>query len=198
MQTSGNQPDHLISDYHNILHQSLRRAATGITPIFVNNWRPKWESVGTGFVVTYQRSVYLVTAKHVLDCAFKNKQVIVNLFGKGVFLSGLYFADSKDFDLAVTLLPFKWLESYGITEIYAPQLEPLPSIYQTTGRYELVGFPATKNKFDLLWMPDVPTMAISISAELDERELSASKIEGSLNFIMTTRNTGLPLPRFTG
>lgn len=79
--------DPLKFDYSTILNLSLSHASLGVAPIFVNSWRPKWESVGTCFLATYRKNLYLITARHVLEVAFKNKQVAAIFFGKLVFFA---------------------------------------------------------------------------------------------------------------
>lgn len=204
MKANDNGKEDVGTDYDSILHESLRRAVLGVTPIIVNTpllvnkERPEWLGVGTGFAVTYQENVYLVTANHVLKQAFKNKAVLAKVFGKTVSLSGLYFADSEDFDLAVTLLPWKWLESYDIGNIYLPRLEPLPPVYEPTGEYHLAGFPASKNKMDLRWTKDRSTKVFTIEAKLDSRELSLSKIPHPIHLHYDPKAYGSNLPDLHG
>lgn len=171
----------MVPDFYSIIDKSVRRSSVSISTILVNNSRiPKWEGVGTGFVVVLRGQTYFVTASHVLDCAFQYKQVIAKIFGQVVHLHGLYFASDPDLDISVTLLPVKWLESHGITTIYAPSVEGLPSIYEGTGNYVLAGFPASINRIDLRW-PNRSTTMQFIYARLAERSKAPTKIRGALS-----------------
>ncbi len=147
-------------DYFPIVEQLVHRCAVGVTPILGNNWRiPKWEGVGTGFFLMEKGKAYLVTASHVLDCAFQYKQVVAKIFGEPVYLHGLYFASDPTLDVSVTLLPKNWLNSHGIDEIFAPSAIKLPPSYEGTGQYVILGFPASMNKIDLRWQSDSPKAA---------------------------------------
>lgn len=146
--------------YFPVVEQLVHRCSVGVTPILVNNWRiPKWESVGTGFVLMDEGNAYLVTASHVLDCAFQHKQVVANIFGKPVHLHGLYFASDPELDVSVTLLPRSWLNSYGVFEMYAPSALKLPPDYEGTGQYVICGFPNSMNRIDHRWSSDSPQAA---------------------------------------
>jgi len=107
----------------------------------------------------HEGNYYLVTASHVLDCAFRYKQVVANICGRPIHLHGLYFASDTEFDVSVSLLPKSWLNSYGIDEIYAPTTIQLTSPYESTGLYVIFGFPASMNKIDPRWSSKAPSPA---------------------------------------
>jgi hypothetical protein len=83
--------------------------------------------------------------------------VIAKIFGKSIDLHGLYFASEEKEDVAVTLLPWRWLESYGIDTLVAPSVAQLPSSYQKTGMYIVFGYPSSINKLDRYWRGKNPT-----------------------------------------
>ncbi|WP_218928990.1 serine protease [Burkholderia sp. LA-2-3-30-S1-D2] len=186
------------SDYKSIIDASINRALAGVSPIFVNNWNSKWEGVGTGFVVTFGGQAYFVTANHVIAAAFTQKQVAAKIFGKWVFLHGLYFVDNLKSDISVTFLPPRWLESYGISEIFAPMLEPLPATYTGTSTFMMVGYPASKNKFDLRWPSDMTTKPIAIEAKLDDRRFAPTNIEPSIHIHYDHKAFPIRLPALQG
>ena len=153
-------PTKSTPDYFPIVEQLVHRCAVGVTPILGNNWRiPKWEGVGTGFVLMDKGNAYLVTANHVLDGAVQYKQVVAKIFGEPVHLHGLYFASDPTLDVSVTLLPKNWLNSYGIDEIFAPSAIELHPSYEGTGQYVILWFPASMNKIDCRWPSDSPKAA---------------------------------------
>jgi len=188
----------LYSAAQSIVDESVRRACVGIGLILVNDWRHKWDGVGTGFLATYGGQVYLITAKHVIDLAFGHKQVAMKVANQLVFLHGIFFASDSESDIAVTLLPTHWLESYHIKFLYMPRLELLSSVYESTGQYVLVGFPASKNKLDVRWQ-EMDTMVVSISANLNQGLIgSLSKIPDPLYVNYDHKAYGRNMPALHG
>jgi len=117
--------------------------------------------------------------------------------GNWFFLHGLYFIESSDTDLAVTMLPWEYLESHGIRNIYVPQLESLPPIYERTGAYHLMGYPASKNKFDLRY-DNMASKIMVIEAKLDTRNLNLSEVSTAINIYYDHKAYGSTLPALQG
>jgi hypothetical protein len=149
----------------------VKRCSVGVTPLLVNDYRiPKWQGVGTGFVIVVDGHSYLVTAKHAMEEALKHKQIMVKLFGRSMLLSGMYFAPADECDISISLLPLDWLNSHGVELIYAPSLVQLPSTYESTGTYVVVGFPASRNSIDPRWDFDKTTTCLWLALNADEDE----------------------------
>jgi hypothetical protein len=178
-----------------VLGAAVRHSSSSITPLLVNDYRtPKWQSIGTGFVVVDEGHAYLVSAKHAMDEALKHKQFMVKLFGRALFLSGMYFASDEESDLAISLLPIDWLNSHGIEKIYASSLAPLPSTFERTGRHVVVGFPCSKNAFDSRWDVNRTTTCYWIALDSLEDETPRTGFRRPLALRYEHRVPGEPEP----
>lgn len=117
-----------------------------VVPIFVASQKSLGaaEGIGSGFLITFKGAHFLVTALHVLHHA-KESDLIANICEKSVFLAGMTFHKSEEFDIAFCELSEQWLQRNEIPKIKSAQAQRELEGWQKTGIYIAVGYPSTKN-----------------------------------------------------
>ena len=100
--------------------------------------------LGTGFLVSFEGVIYLVTALHVLD-EQEGKTLIIRIGDKGAVLSKMEFLVSREHDIAISKLNKSWADEHGIGKVKAIPIDDKKADYSPLGRYFLIGFPGKKN-----------------------------------------------------
>ncbi|MGR5079006.1 trypsin-like peptidase domain-containing protein [Photobacterium swingsii] len=100
--------------------------------------------LGTGFLLSFENHIYLVTALHVIK-DHANELLVVKVGEKAVALSKMPFHISNKDDLAISRISSGWMQEHGIERVKAIPLESTKSTDISLGRYFLIGFPGKKN-----------------------------------------------------
>lgn len=120
-------------------------------PIFVENLSPAGtptgdaQLLGTGFIATYRKMSFLVTAAHVLKGLDTKRLLATNLKDKAILLSGLPFLFCHDNDLAIAPLEQEWLVATGLPSLNTIDLDDICENYEPIGCWITVGYPGSKN-----------------------------------------------------
>lgn len=105
---------------------------------------------GSGFLVRFLGSHYLVSALHVVENALEHGTVVVNINGKGIVLENIGFFKDSDNDIAAAPID-EFLIRNGINSVPAVELDNENTSFEPIGYHLLMGYPGTKNKLDTRW-----------------------------------------------
>lgn len=128
-----------------------------VIPLYLDDAGQLPVQVGTGFLVSFEEKIYLITAAHVLDLRSQNELYFYSAPNELTTVAGKVCQSGKglerkhdDIDVAVVqLLPEVPKPPYrGIEKLAFEPYQLRPRLLPRTGRqYLMLGFPATKNKF---------------------------------------------------
>jgi Trypsin-like peptidase domain len=121
-----------------------------VVPFFTNDPHSlhKLIGIGSGFLVEYEKKIFLITAHHVLKDIPDGKIVTANINGKGVCINDLPFVKSDTDDLAVALIQNDWAATQGIKSLFPLLLADKASDFVKSNFFILLGYPASKNKLN--------------------------------------------------
>lgn len=100
---------------------------------------------GTGFIVEFDKSHYLVTALHVLTDAKEYENVVIKINETSVLFENLVFYCDKENDIAITNIA-NLIEKNNIESIFPIQLNKDYSLYSSLDTYLFMGYPSSKNE----------------------------------------------------
>ncbi|MEZ7493373.1 trypsin-like peptidase domain-containing protein [Pseudoalteromonas distincta] len=123
-----------------------------VVPFFSSNPKSKTKvnGFGSGFLVRFSGSHYLVTALHVINDALSHDTVVLNIKGKGIVLENLKFFIDSDNDIAAAPID-EFLMRNGINSVQAVELDNEKTSFKPSGFHLLMGYPGSKNKLDTKW-----------------------------------------------
>ena len=154
------------ADSVEFIDELVKRWGRLVVPFFSNNPKSKTgaNGFGSGFLVRFSGSHYLVSALHVINDALSHGTVALNIKGKGIVLENLEFFIDSDNDIAAAPID-EFLMRNGINSVAAVELDNEKTSFEPLGLHLLMGYPGTKNKLDTNWNK-VDRRLYGISAEL--------------------------------
>lgn len=151
---------------------------------FLSKYKNDYCIFGTGFIVRFNSSYYLVTALHVLEDALKNEAVVIKVNNNDVLFEKLLFCPDKENDIAVANID-DLLARNDIKSIIPINLSEDFSSYMSTNTYLLMGYPSSKNKLKPLYNK-FDKMIYSFTVPLlDEVPTEISTISDPIHFTFT-------------
>lgn len=144
----------------------IQRWGDVVVPIFTGDSRSDQvaDGMGSAFVTTLNKRLFLVTAEHVVQQVVQARGVIANIQGKAIVMNGMKFTSISDYDIAATELTEDWARRNGVEGLKAIAAPGFEMPWRKTGVFMLAGYPASKNRLDLRYGKVTRTMT-SITAE---------------------------------